>query len=1065
MVPQTSEDIIIVTARGPGLWIRERLDPRNLFSPHRNSLRNLDTRIYQWSQDLIPVVKELENLKTNKRLEIGKVQEAASALATVWANLVKFKDLSEPVVDLYNEALEEYRGEDDALFDTSKEALKQYEITKEANFISDWWDRVKGDWMARSLMTREEQARNRERRQEIIALTNETLRLINYIERKVEDLKEARKFVRLGDYYSIVKDISDRQEAYVRDFYPRFSAIFGGQAAREMLDGVEASVKDQVEKDLADNKDTKTNVDIERAQQEGVSDQEAVVDNSNTRDLTPATTDESTEEGEAPFASDENVPGLADAPAAAPDQPVDLTQDELRQRVQQLADEMEESQRAGQPVSPDIEAEFARLQQQVQQENAEDDATIERMKRELQTEQAPATSRSPQEAARTNEKVEDVVSDTAEETTLEESIPTSAAALADEKFEEIKNQLIGERDETWFTTQFKIYYRLLRRALSEEDKSAIAELKKIRARGENAFTRQITDAIHAAYFKGQNPAGAPVVEADESEAIFNQQATEAAAETAKDAPRSINEYLSDEEVKALRKEFSDIKKGTFTKKFKKFLGILLNVYEGDEAAQQQLQAIRDKGGRDFELVQGIQSAYFEDDLLGDLEIIEERAEEGVEDVVEEMSTAPEGAEIDPGEVEGLEQDQGFDFGQLSAVQLATKLLDRDNISFTNEIVDKLLERPEVKSQLPKKRKKEGKEKYRRRLEIEVFRMVKEFSLNALNKKTVSFKGNTRELYEAVENALASFISPEAVSEAPVSEAPVSEAPVGEAPKVGDIDLVNVADYLSQEEYASLVEGFKPEAQPQDSFDRMVRNYLSFFLGSESGNKQAAERYQALVNSDNKLMSAIVDIVQPKILKNIPGKNLSKDDVEAVYRRVITLMKGRFEKLYERDPQLFVNQVKSIYNYYLKSLRGDSEDYERIKNKFKVLADSVEEIYQDVVSPEEASQQPVSVAPQQPAPETAPETAPEQSFEEEGASIEEQFAELLKKQQDPKESVASAMLHYQHSKFFEELNKAASYYQNPNILAVMMLKYSEQIEDQDENTSVKLIRMAQGILNG
>lgn len=1047
MVPQTSEDIIIVTARGPGLWIRERLDPRNLFSPHRNSLRNLDTRIYQWSQDLIPVVKELENLKTNKRLEIGKVQEAASALATVWANLVKFKDLSEPVVDLYNEALEEYRGEDDALFDTSKEALRQYEITKEANFISDWWDRVKGDWMARSLMTREEQARNRERRQEIIALTNETLRLINYIERKVEDLKEARKFVRLGDYYSIVKDISDRQEAYVRDFYPRFSAIFGGQAAREMLDGVEASVKDQVEKDLADNKDTKTDVSIERAQQEGVSGQEAVVDNSSTRDLTPATTDEGVQEGEAPFASAENVPGLADAPAV-PDQPVDLTQDELRQRVQQLADEMEESQRAGQPVSPDIEAEFARLQQQAQQEEAEDQATIERMKQEIQQEEAPATSRSPQEEAQINEQVEDVVSDTAEETTLEESIPTSAAALADEKFEEIKEQLLGGRSEKWFTNQFKRYYRLLRRALSEEDKSAIAELKKIRGRSDDTFSRQMTDAIHSAYFKGQNPAGAPVAEADETEAVFNQQATEAAAETAKDAPRSINEYLSDEEVKALRKEFSDMKKGAFTKKFKKFLGILLSVYEGDDAAQQQLQAIRDKGGRDLELVKGIQSAYFEDDLLGDLEIIEEEAEEGIEDVVEEMATAPEGAEIDPGEVEGLDQDQGFDLGQLSAVQLATKLLDRDNIAFTNEMIDKLLERPEVKANLPKKRRKEGKEKYRRRIETEVFRMVKEFSLNALNKKTVSFKGKTRELYDAVENALASFISPETVS----------EAPVGEAPKVGDIDLVNVGDYLTQEEYAGLVEEFKPEAQPQDSFDRMVRNYLSFFLGSESGNKQAAERYQALVSSDNKLMSALVDIVQPKISKNIPGKDLSKDDAEAVYRRVISLMKGRFDKLYERDPQLFVNQVKSIYHYYLKSLRGDSEDYERIKDKLKVLSDGVEAVYQEVVGPME---QPAPAAPQQP----APETAPGQSFEEEGANIEEQFAELLNEQQDPKESVASAMLNYQHSKFFEELNKAASYYQNPNILAVMMLKYSEQIEDQDENTSVKLIRMAQGILNG
>lgn len=61
-----------------------------------------------------------------------------------------------------------------------------------------------------------------------------------------------------------------------------------------------------------------------------------------------------------------------------------------------------------------------------------------------------------------------------------------------------------------------------------------------------------------------------------------------------------------------------------------------------------------------------------------------------------------------------------------------------------------------------------------------------------------------------------------------------------------------------------------------------------------------------------------------------------------------------------------------------------------------------------------------------------------------------------------QELKNAMIKLQHMRFVEELQKASSTY-TPNVLAAMLAKYSEQIEDVDLEASLKLIAIAEGIL--
>jgi hypothetical protein len=50
-------------------------------------------------------------------------------------------------------------------------------------------------------------------------------------------------------------------------------------------------------------------------------------------------------------------------------------------------------------------------------------------------------------------------------------------------------------------------------------------------------------------------------------------------------------------------------------------------------------------------------------------------------------------------------------------------------------------------------------------------------------------------------------------------------------------------------------------------------------------------------------------------------------------------------------------------------------------------------------------------------------------------------------------------------FIKELQKLADEYADPNLIAIALLKYAEAMEDEDLDTSLKLMALAEGVLNG
>jgi hypothetical protein len=61
-------------------------------------------------------------------------------------------------------------------------------------------------------------------------------------------------------------------------------------------------------------------------------------------------------------------------------------------------------------------------------------------------------------------------------------------------------------------------------------------------------------------------------------------------------------------------------------------------------------------------------------------------------------------------------------------------------------------------------------------------------------------------------------------------------------------------------------------------------------------------------------------------------------------------------------------------------------------------------------------------------------------------------------------VRIAMLKAQHQHFVEELKKAAATYNDPYILAAMLAKYSGHIEEQDPESSMKLLAIVEGVVD-
>jgi len=196
--------------------------------------------------------------------------------------------------------------------------------------------------------------------------------------------------------------------------------------------------------------------------------------------------------------------------------------------------------------------------------------------------------------------------------------------------------------------------------------------------------------------------------------------------------------------------------------------------------------------------------------------------------------------------------------------------------------------------------------------------------------------------------------------------------------------------------------------------------------------------------------------------------ISVDKIDRDYLRILNLLHkiARFQNNFETN-------FKNIYDNYLKDADTHvSSELESTKTEIMPEEGFAQTEMIDFKPDEKKVDE--ELLPTEPSPnaENLPQHVLQKdiSLQEEGDDEEEpppsQRPETLRSLyswiNEAPDYIRPSLIKVQHTKFVEELKKAASN-DDPYILAAMVCKYSEHIEDIDPESSLKLIAIAEGIL--
>lgn len=146
-------DQIIITAAGTGTWLRERFTPSGLkrklyeawvpeYAEKMDLLREIDDRIYEWTQDLENLVKA-----SNKAFAAGRMVDIAIHLATLNSKLKGIneigKEVTKPNFLEIEKALKEMDTSSDLPLDPSL-----FDFGDKKQVHAGWWDDLKKKWVS-----------------------------------------------------------------------------------------------------------------------------------------------------------------------------------------------------------------------------------------------------------------------------------------------------------------------------------------------------------------------------------------------------------------------------------------------------------------------------------------------------------------------------------------------------------------------------------------------------------------------------------------------------------------------------------------------------------------------------------------------------------------------------------------------------------------------------------------------------------------------------------------------------------------------------------------------------
>ena len=222
--PQNDE-IIVITAARPGLWLKKKLAPRRwvgkVFDPYDQKLKIMDAadeEIYLWVKELESIMKKIKKLKGNRA---RKTVDAAILLGAINKRLQQIVAAGQEVEQVNEESvrdfesnykldvdIQEYMSEEDP-FRLSDKDRKAF-----SNKYAGFYDDLKRRWLASRLETKKSKSRQKA-----------IQRLIDMAERTVDAVKDSLKMMekavgsgQIGDYVDEVRNISKIQSKFDDQF-------------------------------------------------------------------------------------------------------------------------------------------------------------------------------------------------------------------------------------------------------------------------------------------------------------------------------------------------------------------------------------------------------------------------------------------------------------------------------------------------------------------------------------------------------------------------------------------------------------------------------------------------------------------------------------------------------------------------------------------------------------------------------------------------------------------------------------------------------------------------------
>ena len=221
-----SNEIIIITAARPGVWMREKLRPsgwgraitETFNSDYREfmtDLRNIDDEIYQWVKDI-----KAEGKRARRAFKAKKYIDVAILLAKINQKFNDIKTKSDEIKSRRDELLTDIETKDYSE-ELSKELFEGIGQQKKEAGLKDWWESKKREW-AISKLDRNYQAEKK-------VAVRKLLGILDIVTAKIsdfaKDLGKARARGDVHNYINILRQVSAQQNKFqslLNDTYDKY---------------------------------------------------------------------------------------------------------------------------------------------------------------------------------------------------------------------------------------------------------------------------------------------------------------------------------------------------------------------------------------------------------------------------------------------------------------------------------------------------------------------------------------------------------------------------------------------------------------------------------------------------------------------------------------------------------------------------------------------------------------------------------------------------------------------------------------------------------------------------